>query len=218
MEREDKIRNMVQERAIKLLVHFTPDCNLKTIVENGLLSRRVLSQRRIPFRFTDDKMLSRHPWHCDYVSVSIAFPNYKMFYKVRHSYEFRDTCFVVLGISPEVLWKCECLFFAANAASLRYVVVSRNRLRTPEEFAAMFSCNGRSPLIPQDYPTDPQAEVLVLNQIERHFITQIFVANDQHAGQVRGMFQGYAIPVRVASELFGPRKDYEQWKSNRRWW
>ena len=71
---------ILKERNIKKIVHFTKVENLESIFENGILSVNRLNDSSIayspsdPFRL-DDKL--------NMISTSISFPNYKMFYSKR---------------------------------------------------------------------------------------------------------------------------------------
>ena len=52
-----RIEEIIQKRNIKQLVHFTRVENLKSIINNGILSRSELNKRSIKVKYNDDKRL-----------------------------------------------------------------------------------------------------------------------------------------------------------------
>ena len=89
---------ILKERNIKKIVHFTKVENLESIFENGILSVNRLNDSSIayspsdPFRL-DDKL--------NMISTSISFPNYKMFYSKRM--ENTDIDWAVITIDPKLI-------------------------------------------------------------------------------------------------------------------
>lgn len=124
----------------------------RLFVEYGdaLLSRQRLSGRQV--LFTDAYRMDGMP---DWLSLSVSFPNYKMFYRKR-VHDLPGLQWAVL-----VAWRQECLFVPGNAASAAYCCRSIQAYQGVNAFEAMFPHQGRWPHLPSCYTTDPQAEVLV---------------------------------------------------------
>lgn len=152
------------------LVHFTRVVNLPSILQHGLYPvSRTVEVGVVPV-INDELRLDGHP---DGTSLSIAFPNHRMFWKYRQEYMGVD--WVVLGIEPEVLWTKDCAYCCHNAADSLISDQPLENLKTPLAFASMFDeIEGEQPrgnqrLKPYE-PTDVQAEVLVFDVIEPRLI------------------------------------------------
>jgi len=108
------------------------------------------------------------------VSLSISYPNAKMFYKLRHSNE--EKSWALLFVDPAVLWEKRCGFCRFNAADKRVPKGSECALVGSERFSEIFDRSLPSEdhhhLRPCD-PTDPQAEVLVFEPIETSLIRKV---------------------------------------------
>lgn len=146
------------------LVHFTRCENLKSIMHNGLVSRCTGRELGLDMHKNDQLRLDDR---LNAISLSISFPNYKMFYK--HRIENAHSDWAVLILCRSVLWEKQCGFFKHNAAD------SRMRRRSPEDiervtaFRDMFATSDELPRESwmRSYdPTDPQAEVMVFEPIE----------------------------------------------------
>ncbi|EJV4018820.1 DUF4433 domain-containing protein, partial [Salmonella enterica] len=72
--------------------------------------------------------------HRDSTSLSIAFPNYRMFYRYRMDNPSIE--WVVLGIHPSILWRNDCAYCCHNAADARISAQSLAQLKTLEAFEA----------------------------------------------------------------------------------
>jgi hypothetical protein len=180
-----EIQAYSQERGISYLLHFTRLINLPSILQHGLCPVSRHGGLRSPPVINDELRLDGH---LDGTSLSIGFPNYLMFYKYR---QLANTEWVVLGIHPSVLWTKDCGFCQHNAADGRMIGQPLDSLRTLAAMQGMFAEsegeNTRQDQRLKTYdPTDPQAEVLVFDQIEQNFIIgvafQTQLARDNHAG------------------------------------
>ncbi|WP_319568677.1 DarT ssDNA thymidine ADP-ribosyltransferase family protein [Cohaesibacter marisflavi] len=198
-------------RGIKYLVHFTKYSNFPSIMINGLLRRTELDRRGLCYNFNDDMRLDRHP---ETLSVSIGFPNYKMFYRARQDYA--DDTWVVLFLHPNVLIQKPCAYYARNAATGCYKDTNPQSLQNKASFDAMFSDIGpvkRSDLgIPDHFTTDPQAEVLVFADIESKYIIGVGAQNDAQRAEILYNYTRFKDKsVQSLPQLFKPREDYEHW-------
>jgi len=174
MIRED-IKDYVKSIKIPYLVHFTHISNLESILENGLLSRENvdgLEQEAV----TNDEL--RLDDHLETVSVSIAHPNDKMFYKYRENDQ--DWCVII--INPRVMWRQDCLFYKHNAADARVSNLTSKYLASLESLKEMYEeiddLDDRKEQCLKDFdPTDIQAEILVNGNIPTKYICAVVVTN-----------------------------------------
>jgi hypothetical protein len=167
-DRDSQIRAFCAKRGIKRLVHFARVENLSAILRDGLLSRRALetlSRERRP-RFNDPVRLDGHT---EAICLSIEFPNAPMF----HRYARDDpAAWVVLCLDTTPLWELDCAFCRQNASSN---VVRDAPLSARKTFYALrqmyaehtYDVRRRALWIPARSPTNPQAEVPVIDPI-RH--------------------------------------------------
>jgi hypothetical protein len=177
-------------------------------MQHGLLPRSVLSQRNIPFTFNDTMRLDNAQ---ESTSVSISFPNYKMFYRLRQS--DANAPWVVLTIAPDILWTLRCAFCKANAASnaVRFQdMQTRMTLQALEELFADFPHKKRGN-IPASYPTSPQAEVLVFDPIPATMIRTVCVRSQPDVLRVQP--QAGRVGCIVKPDVFNRRCDWANWPS-----
>ncbi len=174
---DQKLREAIKQAAVSkkipLLTHFTRASNLISILEHGLCPVDNARASGINPHTNDPLRLDGYPGA---VSVSIAFPNYKMFYKYRRLNPGES--WVVLLLAPSILWEKKCGFCQYNAADRRILGRSLASLTNIDAFHSMFNPAEDGPSRKErqlnDYdPTDPQGEVLVFNVIEPKFIEGI---------------------------------------------
>lgn len=169
MERS-RIQEIAIEREIPFLVHFTRAENVASILQHGLLPVGGAGERGINPVIND---AARLDGRLNGTSVSIAFPNGSMFYRLRQENPGVD--WVILALSTSILWSKDVLFCRHNAADARISRVPSADLRTPETFRSMFEeIEGHESRLDQGLkpcdPTDVQGEILVMQEIEPQFI------------------------------------------------
>ena len=204
VERRNNILLRTQEKKIPYLVHFTPTDNLQSIEKYGLCSREMLDHNSLKYTYTDD---SRYDGWLNWVSLSISFPNYQMFYKKRNSLENVDSWAVIL-INQKVLWELDCKYLPTNASKSE-VMNAANDYSSFEGFENMFGNPQKRHDIPDFYTTDPQAEVMVHGTIPKHYFKTIgveYINKQPVSNQIN-------LCVEVLPELFGPRADYKYWQN-----
>ena len=172
------IKAFSEEIKIPYLVHFTRWENIDGIIQYGLLPKILIEDLPFEVSINDELRLDGHQ---DSVSLSIAFPNYKMFYRYRMN--SNTDGWAVLAIHPSVLWEYECAFCKYNAADSRISCIQKDELKSLSAFKDMFlefeqdafmievlgdelppKTRTAKKLKPFD-PTDSQAEVLVFDII-----------------------------------------------------
>jgi hypothetical protein len=159
-----EIKTVVEKKAIPYLVHFTQAYNIPNIISNGLLTRSLLEETGSKFVHNDALRLDGVK---NSISLSVGFPNYKMFYKYRCSNP--GATWVVLIIDKSVLWENSCLFCKHNAADKRMIKNTKLELVSTSSFESMYDDmdgieRDLASLFTYD-PTDPQAEILSLENI-----------------------------------------------------
>lgn len=168
---ENKVKN------IEGLYHFTHKKNLRSILDNGLLTRSALNEKNKEYIFNDEK---RWDGIEDSVSLSISHPNYKMFYKYRTQTNSND--WVVLKISKDLLTGSKersindfdkAIFCKTNAASFKEKGRSIQERKTYKALLEMFESPTGKDL--QKYTFDNQAEILYQGSIPIEFIEEIYV-------------------------------------------
>jgi hypothetical protein len=202
------IQEYVAERGIAYLLHFTRLTNLGSILQHGLVRRGRLDGQNVTGVVNDQYRLDG----TDAVSVSIGFPNYKMFYRYRQENPQED--WVVVVINPSALWELPCAFCVTNAAATRVSVIPIAQRRGLAAFQAMygdFDDKIRGNLNLNDYlPTNPQAEVLMLDGVPLEYIRGVLVSNDTMKAQVEALYPD--LKVWRNGDFFYPRHDYAHWQ------
>jgi hypothetical protein len=167
------IADIVQNRKITDILHFTQVENLPSIIENGLLGRETLIKRGISYFWNDQLRLDHIP---DSLCCSISFPNYKFFYKIRENNP--DVDWAVITLKSDILWEKEALFCLNNAASSTISQTTKTDREGANALENLFLDIEGSPQrcqlnIPNNFTTNPQAEFLFLEKIEPSNITSI---------------------------------------------
>lgn len=162
---------IVQNRQILNLVHFTNERNLESIINHGLCARDSFEHKNIHPVVND---LIRLDDCLNAISLSISFPNSKMFYKYRATNPGES--WVVLTISPSILFEMNCAFCKHNAADARIRSKNKADLSNSKSLHEMFDeIVGADSRMSQDLkecdPTDVQAEVLTFGTIDPSKIT-----------------------------------------------
>lgn len=203
---KSKISDFIQERNITSLYHFTKADNLYSILRNGLLSRKTLDEKEIAYLYNDEARLEgKLQANC----LSISFPNYKMFYKYRDQSRCDEWC--VIELNPRVLYEKECLFCIENAASNNENMRSDEEKKGIDGLKKLFYNEDyrRQINLKPNFTTNPQAEVLVLEDIGIEYIETIYFRENP----VKFPFYDYKeYKFLVWKYLFDARSDYSYWR------
>jgi hypothetical protein len=204
-----EIRQMAKERHIPNLVHFTLRKNLRSILEKGLISRADLEASGS--RFSPGAEEPRIDEYRKGVSLSVSFPNYRMFYSVK-SQSKEPWAVILLDIA--VLWKYDCAFFPSNSSKSEFQHTNSRQYKSSSAFDLLFSKEfdgvKRSESIGQYFTTDPQAEVVVFNKIPPLEIQSFAFERNEHIPdqQIKK-----SILCKHDPFYFTPRADYELWQT-----
>jgi hypothetical protein len=205
-----EIEEIARRRGITVLVHFTQLENLGGILTHGLLPRTQYNVYGVAPLLADDVRLD----YClEASSLSIGFPNYKMFYKCRM--EKPSSHWVVIAFKPSILWQKDCAFCVENAARSTVAAIPISDRKTAQAFESLFSEAESKPSrremgLVDALPTNPQAEVLVFGRIEPEFV--IGVAFDQQAVVDEYKARYPDVLMKRMQKLFQPRIDYPHWR------
>ena len=166
----EQIQEIALSKKIPFLVHFTRSENIPSIMKHGLIPVGIANGLGINPTINDQLRLDGR---LNGTSLSIAFPNGQMFYRLRK--ENPDVSRTVLAIATSVLWSKDVLFCRHNAADNRVRKTESDLLRQPQTFGGLFQeiegIQARSEQGIRDFdPTDVQAEALIMEPIEPEFV------------------------------------------------
>ncbi|HBP5652867.1 TPA: DUF4433 domain-containing protein [Pseudomonas aeruginosa] len=192
--------------SVPYLVHFTRVVNLPSIMQHGLYPMSRMDEIGAVPQINDDLRLDGH---LGGISLSIGFPNYRMFYRLRQE----NPCvhWSVLVIDPTVLWVKDCAFCRHNAADARISHQPLGQLKTIEAFVGMYAeIEGLDSRLNQRLrtydPTDGQAEVLVFDVIEPQFILRAAFEHEAVRLDHEGIFNGRLLEThRTGRGFFAAR-------------
>lgn len=206
MDNKFRIKCFATGRNIQHLTHFTNIKNIDTIMQYGLLTRKYMNDNKISYIYND---AYRYDDLEDSISVSVTFPNYKMFYKLRMDNPYERWAVLVLKALP--ILELDCVFCRTNAANdeMREIpVCERKRFSAFQDMFYERNDISRAGLrLPDNFTTDPQAEILVCHNIPSDWIEKICVEKDEDIILIN---KG-AINICTDRDFFLPRVDYEKW-------
>ena len=208
------IENILRERQIKYLCHFTRLENLESILTHGLIPRSNLynaefnpnprlrvsglfpnPRLRVSGLFNDTVRADNHP---DATCLSISFPNSRMFSALRHEcingnwIEKQGIYWAVIVLKSDVLLDKKCAFYPTNAANNCVRHLPTENFQRVDALNALFegADEEREYLLPKD-PTDVQAEVLVFDKIEQRYIVSCVFDSDDLKDEFINKFPNY---------------------------
>lgn len=205
------MQQLIEEKGIKSLYHFTNVDNLDSISRHGLIPRSNLTLGNIPFHYNDEY---RYDGCLNAVCMSIEFPNYKMFYSLRRRHP--DYNWAVLKIDANVLVEFNCAYSWTNAADAATSGTSIEERKGKDAFLELFQDREGYPRrttldIPKYYPTNPQAEVLVFDTIPIRYISTLIFDKDTLTEEYRNLLPD-TFSFSTDSNMFKWRKDYRSWQ------
>ena len=205
------LNQAIQEYATKIkipfLVHFTRVENLPSIMKYGLYPISRIPEIGVVPKITDEQRLDGH---LDGISLSIAFPNYKMFFKYR---EREKGEWVILVIHPQTLWLKRCAFCKHNAADSRIISQPIKQLMTLQAFSNMYEeiegiPSRKEQMLKSFDPTDSQAEVLVFDIINPNLIIGAAFQDTTNIGKYRHLFGNRKILIYPEGKGFYASRPY----------
>lgn len=211
MNEKEKIMQIASERRIENLIHFSNAINIPNILSYGLLPRDELDYDMIDYDFNDELRLENL---YNAISVSITFPNYKRFYKLRCDNPSKR--WVVFILDAEYVLTLDCAFCRTNAANSEVSTIPINFRKTISSFEGMFAEVPNKPSrnylrLFDNEPTDPQAEILVFDRIPVSAIQYAIFFDYETQQQYKPLLDFANIPCAVDRGYFYPRRDYSHW-------
>lgn len=203
------MRNEIAKRDIDYLWHFTKIENIESILKDGLVPRAYLEARNANVDYNDRYRLDgQKTANC----LSVGHPNYKMFYTLRC--QDQSQVWVVVAIKPEVLWIKDCAFCHENAASANVTSIPIQERKGLQAFRAIFSPAEGKPdrsavKLPDDCPTNPQAEVLVFGVIEPQYIVGAITPTKAIEIELKAKYPNFNFLYHRAH--YYARLDHEHW-------
>ncbi len=202
------IRTHANTIGVPFLLHFTRVTNLPSIMQHGLYPVSRVAEIGVTPQINDELRLDGHR---NATSLSIAFPNHRMFWKCRQDSEGAQ--WVVLAIKSRVRWTKECAFCRHNAADARISCQPLEQLKTHAAFVSMFEeidgmqSRQTQKLKPYD-PTDTQAEVLVFDVIEPTLIAAAAFENAATRDAYQGILGNRQILVNRTGKGYFAARSY----------
>ena len=208
------IKKVVSEFEIKTLIHFTHIDNLESILQHGLIGRKELGREKLPFKFQDKRRYDGGEAIC----LSVSFPNWSLFYKFRKNESYNDDRFtgewVILFFFFDILSSYNVSFTSRNAANSS----QPKNLSQVGHFREMFKERPDKPTratmgLPKHFTTDPQAEILCHEKIDRDAIESVCFEGDSEKIYAQKLFNKYpSIPFKTCPDYFDPRVDWTYWQ------
>lgn len=216
-----QIKQIIDDRHIKHLIHFTRLENLSSILKYGLVPISLQEKYGIKSIRNDISRLEGREY-C--TSCSVEFPNYQMFYKYEKNNP--DSKWVVLVLDVNILLvDNRVIYFSYTNAARAHQKHNRiyHRFQSHKEFENMFAQNFKfsreEQLLPDSMPTDPQAEILIKDIIDPHFIERICFNNQNDLSRYlthRGIIDEETKKrTCVDPTFFKPRIDYHFWSKEK---
>ena len=197
--------DIIQNRDIRHIYHFSPINNTSSILNTGIYSREKCDNENIDIEITDP---NRFDNELNRISTSISFPNYRM----RCRLEYSGFNLVIYDINPRILLsKLDTQFYHTNAANAIFQGIDKSTLTTNEALNGLFSPVNREPGLYRNYTTDPQAEVLIDTEIPNSFIDGIITK--YYDENIENLCQQKRLRYEVNSSLYSYRSDYARWKN-----
>lgn len=176
------IMEVLVNRKIKKLIHFTNIQNLESILNLGIIPRDILNERHIEYRFTDDDRRDGRP---DCTCLSVEYPNTQMLYNKK--YNSTDIYVVIVLDAISILLNdIKKYYVYINAANSNAAYQLKNdNLTEIEHLKRMFNVRvkdkkriyEREDKYPDFLTTHPQAEILVNGIIDDKDILEIHFSN-----------------------------------------
>ena len=97
-KKRNELKEIIQKREIKKLVHFTPKENVESILKCGILPRADLERKGMIFCFNDESRIDKRK---DAICLSITSYNHYLLRKFKTKYQCRK--YVLFEIKPQIL-------------------------------------------------------------------------------------------------------------------
>lgn len=198
------MKQILKDKGIQYLIHFTQAENLYSIFRYGLLPRTELTKRNIESYFN----IKSRKYH-DAIALSIEFPDYVQFNSIR--FRQHNLPWVVLVVDASILEKAQCAYSPMKGSALTYG--NDAFLHLFDEVEDQVSRKVLN--IPDKYPTTVQSKVLCYDGIPIDYIKEVHFENRENYFIYKGTIPSHVeTEVKICDTYFQTRNDYEYWKIN----
>lgn len=207
------VKDIIKQRNITKLIHFTSQENIESIKKNGILSRDKMINDKIDFDYNDHLRLDNH---LDAICLSVQIPN-KHLIDCFHQH-FPDKMYKIIEIDPAILYQInhnnkpvKRIYFDYNAAS-RYSKSSTNNMNImfQKEIRKRSIVHNRYDLNSDNIPTSDQAEILFFSDIPSKYILNIIDYKEEindSTNQIAKALENNSI---IESKTMNSMNDYSQ--------
>ena len=191
----DKLLENLRIPSIKSVFHFSIFDNLKSILDNGINSRKYLENKTISYMWMDE---NRFDDRRDWISTSLSYPNLYLIRNKIKSWDIESEL-VLLEIDPQIIGSLPAIFFPGNAARsdlnanykedrIQYLdFCGIQNLFLNKEVREKYN-------LPNYHPTDPQAEILFYRHVPARFIKAIYSSDKfklKYKNQINQLVEKY---------------------------
>lgn len=162
-----QIKEIVENREIRNVIHFTQTKNLDDILKNGIISRKKLQENNKNFVFNDDLRLDKKS---DYSCFSVEFPNIEMLRSLK--YRTDNTSWAILVFDSRILYDYDCLFYYTNSASNEVRLKDTTEFEGASALEKLFTWRHeeRHYYLYDNDPTDVQSEVMIKDDVSIDYL------------------------------------------------
>lgn len=190
-----KLPESLKIHSIKSVFHFSIFDNLKSILDNGINSRKYLENKTISYMWMDE---NRFDDRRDWISTSLSYPNLYLIRNKIKSWDIESEL-VLLEIDPQIIGSLPAIFFPGNAARsdlnanykedrIQYLdLCGIQNLFLNKEVREKYN-------LPNYHPTDPQAEILFYRHVPARFIKAIYSSDkfkSKYKNQINQLVEKY---------------------------
>lgn len=204
-----KIKNIIDRREIKEILHFTTNLGLLGVLDSGKIKsrHRIKDDQRLEFILKLNTPLVRDGKWIDYVNFSISRINSNLF-GISSNKWHSDMWWVILSFDPIILTHPKTTFVTTNN-----IYPAAQRGQGPASLEPLFAnvvlgrystqiC--RTPETHSSVPTCEQAEVLYPGELSTEFLQTIYVSTEEHYDEVHAIIS--AIGHRTVDVICAPEK------------
>jgi ssDNA thymidine ADP-ribosyltransferase, DarT len=213
------IAQVIQDRGIEEVVHFTTNHGVLGMLADGrLLSReRLPSNKYLEHVYQPNASFRKDPEWLDYISMSITRVNKRFFGFSRGWERETETWWAIVALDPKILTHDGVVFTTTNN-----IYPSCRRAAGCEGLEAMFADElaglygtpvKRSSQTPANWTTDDQAEALYPAELSTSYLRHVYTATYEHADIVAAQYEMLvaqgdasdtrtALPIHVRPDLF----------------
>lgn len=175
--------NVVKERNIKHLYHFSALENINSIMQNGILSIDMLRRLNIKYDLNDNFRLDNHN---NYISCSIEFPNGILLNNFKSKFGYKKK-YVIFEIDIDVL-----NYKFARCCSINAATMGGNLIVGIDKLFTLYG--GYRLNMPESFPTSEQAEILVKDKIETNYIKKIIFESEDDEKDFKNKYNTIVNP------------------------